>query len=69
MNRKERRAAGEFTASEEERVTEQAYKNAHHWAEIKTIKREYDALPDEEKAIRKPGMAADIDWHLRALGV
>lgn len=67
MNRKERRAAGEFTAAQSQRVKREAERSAYHWGEVKRIKREYDRLPDAEKPAMKARLATEIDEHLAAL--
>ena len=67
MNRKERRASKELTKSQEERMMREIDRNAYHWGEVKRIKREYDALSDEQKVSRKAEMACEIDEHLAAL--
>jgi hypothetical protein len=67
MNRKYRRANGLATLKTEKRLVAHARHNADHWAEVRRIKQEFDALSDVEKAIRKPDMAASIDEHLAAI--
>ena len=56
MNRKMRRAARKIVAEA-----------APYWDEIRRLKREYDALPEEDKAENKPIFAAAIDERLAAL--
>ena len=63
MNRRMRRALGK----EEIAQAQADARNAHHWGEIKRLKREYDRLTKEEQAERQPRMAAEIDEHLDAL--
>lgn len=63
MNRRMRRSLSKAEIAQAQADA----RNAYHWAEIKSIKRDYDALPDAEKPVRKPEMAAQIDEHLAAL--
>jgi hypothetical protein len=63
VNRRMRRAL----SKEEIAQAEADAFNAHHWGEIRRIKREYDALKPELRAERKPRLAAEIDEHLAAL--
>jgi hypothetical protein len=56
VNRKMRRAAKRLVAEA-----------APHWDDIRRIKREYDALPEAEKAENKKLFAAAIDERLAAL--
>lgn len=65
MNRKDRRAAGLLHADAETQLLINI--NAAQWAEIKRIKRDYDAMTPEQQAERKPAMAAQIDGLLAEL--
>ena len=67
MNRKDRRASKSLTKQKEERLVEHIEHNTSHWGEIRRIKREYDELTDIQKEVRKPELAAQIDYHLAAL--
>jgi hypothetical protein len=63
MNRSMRRALGEAEIAQAQADA----RNAHHWGEVRRIKREYDRLTEEEQVEWKPRLAAEIDEHLAAL--